>query len=81
MSRLSRYPPPYVSRSGGAARPASLPAPAFLGESIGSEPQTHPTAVRLVGEDIRIFAILAQNVVDRLDSWMGGSASPFIGKA
>lgn len=37
--------------------------------------------VLLVGEDIRTFAILAQSVVDRLDSWMGGSASPFIGEA
>lgn len=37
--------------------------------------------VLLVGEEIRTFAILAQSVVDRLDSWMGGFASPFIGKA
>ncbi len=35
--------------------------------------------VHLVGEDIRQFVAVAQKVVDRLDGWLGGSASPTIG--
>lgn len=35
--------------------------------------------VHLAGEDIRQFAAISQRVVDRLDAWLGGSASPTIG--
>ncbi|WP_020086046.1 hypothetical protein [Hyphomicrobium zavarzinii] len=34
--------------------------------------------VSLVGEDIRRFAAIAQSVIDRLDTWLVGSPSPFI---
>lgn len=36
--------------------------------------------VHLVGEDIRQFARIGQKVVDRLDGWLGGAPSPFIGQ-
>jgi hypothetical protein len=34
--------------------------------------------VNLVGEDINQFAALSQKVIDNLDTWLGGSASPTI---
>lgn len=34
--------------------------------------------VCLVGEDIRQFAAISQKVIDRLDTWLGGSPSPTI---
>jgi hypothetical protein len=37
--------------------------------------------VHIVGEDIRTFAALCQKVIDRLDTWLGGSPSPTIGTA
>jgi len=37
--------------------------------------------VHLVGEDIRQFAAISQKVIDRLDTWMGGSPSPTINQS
>jgi hypothetical protein len=37
--------------------------------------------VHLVGEDIRQFAAVSQKVVDALDTWLGGTASPTINKS
>ncbi|RRN65998.1 hypothetical protein [Caulobacter sp. 602-1] len=37
--------------------------------------------VHLVGEDIRQFAAISQKVVDALDTWLGGSASPTINQS
>jgi hypothetical protein len=37
--------------------------------------------VHLVGEDIRQFAAISQRVIDRLDTWMGGSPSPTINQS
>ncbi|MBS1157627.1 MAG: hypothetical protein H6R15_46 [Proteobacteria bacterium] len=34
--------------------------------------------VYLVGEDIRQFAAISQKVIDKLDTWLGGSPSPTI---
>lgn len=34
--------------------------------------------VHLVGEDIRQFAAISQKVIDKLDTWLGGSPSPAI---
>lgn len=35
--------------------------------------------VQIVGEDIRVFAMLCQKVIDNLDTWLGGTPSPTIG--
>lgn len=35
--------------------------------------------VHLVGEDIRRFSAISQQVIDRLDTWLGGGPSPAIG--
>jgi hypothetical protein len=35
-------------------------------------------SVHLVGEEIRQFAAISQKVIDRLDTWLGGSPSPTI---
>lgn len=37
--------------------------------------------VHLVADDIRAFAAIGQRVIDRLDAWLGGGASPTIGEA